>query len=310
MNLRFTTKEFGYFLFSLSVSFLLLTACSSSETVNNSESTTSYKTFTFKDGNDLYRVEFDNNKIKSIFKNNQKLPDNEIDNYRDRVIYELKNLTNDFYSNREKPKRIKIFIDKDFAERDSLESDKEEFEYPMSFKFKIDDDFLKDMRIELDSMMKELKDKDFEIYISPDDMKSEIRRFKEHFKKFSLPEPPKFDRDRVKEEMKRFREEMKKLDSIDIDLRDMFRDFQKQKKRNIEIIELKRNSDEQKKAKYLINELKEELMKDGFLESIDSELKFQMNDDKMSVNGKVLPEELICKYKELFKMHHKRDFDG
>lgn len=302
-----TTKELGYFFLSISFSLLLLTACSSGETVRNSETTTADKTFIFKDGSDNFRVEFDGDKIKSIYKNNQKLPDNEIDNYKDLVMYELKNLTKDSYSNKDKSKRIKIFIDKDSAESDTSESDEDEFDFPMSFKFKIDDDFLKDMRIELDSMLKELKDKDFEIHINPDDMKSEMHKFKKHFEKIIPPEPPEFDRDKFKEEMKKFREEMKKLDSIDIDLKGKFRDL---KKRNIEIIELKKNAAEHKKTKSFVNELKEELVKDGYLDSIDSELRFKMNDDKISVNGQDLPKELVSKYKELFKKHHERDFDG
>ncbi len=303
-----TTKKFGYFFLSISFSLLLLTTCSSGETVGNAETLTADKTFIFKDGTDNYRVEFDGDKIKSIYKNNQKPPDNEIDNYKDLVMYELKNLTKESYSNKDKSKRIKIFIDKDSAERDTSESDEDEFDFPMSFKFKIDDDFLKDMRIELDSMLKELKDKDFEIHINPDDMKSEMHKFKKHFKNIIPPEPPEFDKDKFKEEMKKFREEIKKLDSIDIDLKGKFRDL---KKRNIEIIELKKNAAEHKKTKSFVNELKEELVKDGYLDSIDSELRFKMNDDKISVNGQDLPRELVSKYKELFKKHHEReDFDG
>ncbi|AFH47932.1 Hypothetical protein IALB_0220 [Ignavibacterium album JCM 16511] len=302
-----STKEFEYIFLSISFSLLLLTACSSGEIIRNSETATVDKTFIFRDGNDNYRVEFDGDKIKSIYKNNQKLPDNEIDNYKDLVIYELKNLTKDSYSNKDKSKRIKIFIDRDSAERDSSESDEQESDFPMSFRFKIDDDFLKDMRIELDSMLKELKDKDFEIRINPDDMKSEMHKFKEYFKNIIPPEPPKFDRDKFKDEMKKFREEMKKLDSIDIDLKGKFMDL---RERNIEIIELKKNVAEYKKTKSFVNELKEELVKDGYLDSIDSELRFKMNDDKISVNGQDLPKELVSKYKEIFRKHHERNFEG
>ncbi|MFN3872783.1 MAG: hypothetical protein ACK4R9_07255 [Ignavibacterium sp.] len=305
-----TTKEFGYFLFSLSVSLVMLTACSSVETVKNSESDTSDKTFIFKDGNDSYRVEFDNDKIKSIYKNNQKIPDHEIDNYKDLVLYELKNLAKDSFAETKKPKRIKVFIDNNYDDTDTTKSDAEDFDLPKSFRFKLDDDFLKDMRVELDSLMKELKDKNFEIYIYPDDLKSQMFRYKEYFKNFTPPALPKLDRDKFREEMKKFREEMKKLDSIDIDLKDMFKDLKEKKKRNIEIIELKKNAAEHKKTKSFINELKEELVKDGYLDSINSAMSFKMDDDKISVNGQELPEELVSKYKELFKKHHERDLDG
>lgn len=305
-----TTKEVGYLFLSLSASLILLTACSSGETVKNSGSVTPNKTFIFNDGNDTYRVEFNNDKIKSIYKNNQKIPDNEIDNYKDLVIYELKNLTKDFYSDNKKPKRIKVFIDKDYDDSDTTESDTEDSDVPRSFRFKLDDDFLKDMRIELDSLMRELKDKNFEIYIYPDDLKSHMFRYKEYFKNFTPPALPKLDKDKFREEMKKFREEMKKLDSIDIDLRDMFKDLKEKKKRNIEIIELKKNAAELKRTKSFITELKEELVKDGFLDSINSEINFKMNDDEITVNGQVLPEELVSKYKELFRKHHNRDCDG
>lgn len=310
MKQKFTTKDIGYFLFSLSMILLFLSACSTGETVKNSESEASEKTFIFRDGSDIYRVEFDDSKIKSVYKNNQKLPAEEIKNYKDLVEYELKNLTKDITSKDGKPKRVRIFIDKDDAESDTTEYEDEEFDFPKSFRFRLDDDFLKDMRIELDSLMKNLKDKDFEIYINPDDMKEYRFKLKEHFKNFTPPEIPEFDKDKFREEMKKFREELKKLDSIDIDLRDMLKDFKEKKKRNIEIIELKKKAAEHKNTKSFVDELKEELVKDGYLDSTDSELRFKMEDEKIYVNGKELPEESVSKYKELFKKHHKRDFDG
>lgn len=305
-----TTKEFGYLLLSFSVSLIFLTACSSGETVKNSESAESDKTFIFQNRSDTYRVEFDHDKIKSVYKNNQKIPDKEIDNYKDLVIYELKNLSKDSFTENKKTKRIKVFIDKDYDDSDTTELETEDFDLPKSFRFKLDDDFLKDMRVELDSLMKELKDKNFEIYIYPDDLKSQMFRYKVYFKNFTPPALPKLDKDKFREEMKKFREEMKKLDSIYIDLKDMFKDLKEKKKRNIEIIELKKNAKEYKRTKSFINELKEELVKDGYLDSTNSEMSFKMDDDKISVNGQELPEELVSKYKELFKKHHERDLDG
>ncbi len=304
------TGKLSYILFSISVSVLLLTACSTSESVKDTENITSDKTFIFRDGNDIYRVEYDKDKIKSLYRNNQKIPDNEIDNYKDLIAYELNNLVRDSYSENKKSKRIKVFIDKDYDDTDTTESDEEDSDFPMSFRFKIDDYFLKDMRLELDSLMKELKDKDFEIYIQPDDLKSQMFKYKDHFKNHTLPELPKFDKDKFREEMKKFREEMKKLDSIDIDLRDMFKDLKKKIKRNIEIIELEKNSAEHRQSKSFIGELKEELVKDGYLDSTDSELRFRMDDDKISVNGKELPEKSVDKYKELFQKYHQRELDG
>lgn len=306
----FTTKEFGNFLLFVFMSALLLSACSSGETVKNTESAASDKTFLFKDGSDTYRVEFEGDKIKSIYKNNQRIPDSETDNYKDLVNYELKNLTKDSYSDKQKSKRIKIFIDKDDAEKDSSYSDEEKFDIPpLSFKFRFDDDFMKDFKVELDSLMKELKDRDFEVYINPDDMKSDMHRFKKYFRKIPPPKIPETDINKYKEEMKKFFEQMKKLDSIDVDLRDMHKKLKKNLKRNIEIIELKKNAAEHKKTKYFINELKEELIKDGYLESPDSDFHFRMNDDKINVNGKDLPVELVDKYKDIFKKHYNRDFD-
>lgn len=310
MKTGFTTKEFGNILLFVFMSALLLSACSSGETVKSTESSVSDKTFIFKDGSDTYRVEFEGDKIKSIYKNNQRIPDSETDNYKDLVNYELKNLTRDSYSDKQKSNRIKIFIDKDRAGKDSSYSEEEEFDLPpFSFKFKFDDDFMKDFKVELDSLMKELKDKDFEIYINPDDMKSDMYRFKKFFRKIPPPEIPKSDIKKYKEGLKKYIEQMKKLDSIDIDLRDMYKDLKKKSKRNIEIIELKKNAAEHKKSKFFINELKEELIKDGYLESLDSDLHFRMNDDKINVNGKDLPLELVDKYKDIFRKHYNRDFD-
>jgi hypothetical protein len=314
MKSLITVKEFSSLLIGLSVSLLVLTSCSASETTKNSEVKTSDKTFIFRDGQDIYRVEFDGKRITSLYKNDSKIPDNEIDNYKDLIEYELKNLTKDLYAEKEKPTRIKIFIDKDKSENDTTEYDEEDFDVPMSFRFRIDDDLFKDMKIELDSLMKDLKDKDFEVYINPDDIRKPMMKFKKFFKDFTPPEPPKVDMEQFQKEMKKFREQMKhhklNIDSLETELRDKMRDFKRGQKRKIEIIELKNENDEYNKSESFIDELKDELIKDGYLDSSSKGFSFRMDEEKISVNDKELPGELLHKYKEIFRKHHGRNLNG
>lgn len=314
MKRLITAYEFSSLLIGLFVSSLLLTSCSTSEATKNSEIKPSERTFIFRDGQDIYRVEFDGKRITSLYKNENKVADNEIDNYKDLVEYELKNLTKDLYTKKEKPARIKIFIDKDISDKDTTEYDKEDFDISMFFRFRIDDDFLKDMMVELDSLMKDLKDKDFEIYINPDDTKELMMKFKKFFKDFTLPEPPKVDMEQFHKEMKKFREQLKhhklNIDSLETELRDRIKDFRKGQKKKIEIVELYDENDEFKNSEYFIDELKDEHIKDGYLDSSASGFSFRMYENKITVNNKELPGELLNKYKEIFRKHHGRNLNG
>lgn len=314
MKRLFTADEFSYLLIGLSVSLLLLTSCSTSETTKNSEVKSSEKTFIFRDGQDVYRVEFDGKRITSLYKNESKIPDNEIDSYKDLVEYELKNLTKDLYAKKERPTRIKIFIDKDKSDKDTTEYDEEDFDIPMFFRFRIDDNFLKDMKTELDSLLKDLKDKDFEVFINPDDIREPMLKFKKFFKDFTPPEPPKIDMEQFHKEMKKFREQLKhhklNIDSLEIELRDRMKDFRKGQQKKIEIIELKNENDEFNKSESFIDELKNELIKDGYLDSSASGFSFRLEEEKIYVNDRELPGELLDKYKEIFRKHHGRNLNG
>lgn len=238
MKRFFTTNVFSSLLIALFGSVLILTSCSTSEVTKNSQIKTSEKTLIFQDGQDTYRVEFDGNRISSLYKNENKVPDNEIDNYKDLVEYELKNLTKDFFVKKEKPKRIRIFIDKEESEKDTTESEEEE-KFPMRFRFNPDQDILKDMRLQLDSLMKELKDKDFEVYINPDELREKMKELRKHFKNFTLPEPPKIDMEEFNREMKKFNEQLERqkplIDSLEIELREKLKELKKLKKENQEI---------------------------------------------------------------------------
>lgn len=239
MKRFFTAKEFSSILIALLGSMLILTSCSMGEATKNSQLKSSEKTFIFRDGQDTYRFEFDGNRITSLYKNENKVPDNEVDYYKDLVEYKLKNLTKDFFVKKEKPKRIRIFIDKGELEKDSTRLEKDKEDCPKIFRFKPDEDMLKDMRLHLDSLMKELKDKDFEVYINPDELREQMKKFKKHFKNFTLPELPKIDIEEFNREMKKFYEQLKKqkplLDSLEIELREKLNKLKKLENENREI---------------------------------------------------------------------------
>lgn len=297
------TKFRIVFPLSFFVALVLLPACSSNESIKIKDSSTVDKVFLFKDGNDNYRVEFEGDKIARIFKNEEVIPESQIDNYKELVNYELRNLAKDLSEKKSRQSRIKIFFDNDKTDKDTTHPEDEDFIEPEIFQFRFDDRLLRDLRTEIDSMIKDLKDKNFDVYIDPDDFTIQMKKFKKYFKDFNPPEPPGFDREKFREQMKKFREEMKKLDSLNIDLKDMFRELREKRKRNIEIIEIGKNSSQKWKSSSFINDLKEELARDGFLDSFDTELKFKMNNEEIIVNGKEIPDYLKSKYRELFNKH-------
>lgn len=235
MKRFFTTHVFSSLIILLFGSMLILTSCSTSEAANNSQNKTSEKTFIFRDGQDTYLVEFDGNRISSLYKNESKIPDNEIDNYKDLVEYELKNLTRDFFVKKEKPQRIRIFIDKEESEKDTTQSEEDKKDCHKFFRFKIDED----LRTQLDSLMKELNAKDFEVYINPDELREQMKEFRKHFRSFTLPELPEIDMEEFNKEMKKFNEQLKRqkplIDSLEIELREKLKELKKLKKENKEI---------------------------------------------------------------------------
>jgi hypothetical protein len=312
MKSLITFNRFPALLIGLSLVLFILNACSASESTGNQKMNSSDKTFIFKDGNDVYRVEFNGKQITSLFKNERKIPEDEIDNYKDLIVYELKHLTKDFVAKKEKPTRIKIFIDKDKSENDTTEIDEEDkIDIPMLFKFKMDD---KDFEVKLDSLLKDLDDKDFEIYINPDDIREPMMKFKKQFRDFTPPQTPDIDLEKFYKEMQKFREQMKfnspEYDSLFYKFREKMKEFKKRKNKNIEIIELNNNDEEIENSESFINEVKKELVKDGYLDSVESPIHFMMNEDKISVNNKDLSEELLDKYKEIFRKHHGRNLNG
>jgi hypothetical protein len=312
MKSLITFNRFPALLIGLSLVLFILNACSASESTGNQKMDSSVKTFIFRDGNDVYRVEFNGKQITSLFKNERKIPDDEIDNYKDLIVYELKHLTRDFVAEKEKPTRIKIFIDKDKSENDTTKFDEEDnIDIPMLFKFKMDD---KDFEVKLDSLLKDLDDKHFEIYINPDDIREPMMKFKKHFRDFTPPQTPDIDLEKFYKEMQKFREQMKfnspEYDSLFYKFREKMKEFKKRKNKNIEIIELNNNDEEIEDSESFINEIKKELVKDGYLDSVESPIHFMMNEDKISVNNKDLSEELLDKYKEIFRKHHGRNLNG
>lgn len=303
MKPKFTISVNLLITLSALIFFALITACSSGEAVKDEEFYSSDKKFIFKDGNDLYRVEFKGDKISKILKNGTAIPEENIKDYEALVNYELKSLLKESHVRKEKPKRIKVFINKNDCEKDTLLEKDESFDETKVFHFRFDDEIFNEMKSDIDSIMKELKDKDIEVHIDFDDLKNQLKHFKELFRDRQHLALPHFDKDKFREEMKKFREELKNLDSIDIDLRDMLKEIQKD--RNIEIIELRKKSADSNKHDSFLNVLEKELLKDGLIESTESDFSFKMNDDEIIVNGKKIPKSLNEKYRELFAKYEK-----
>ena len=293
-----------FFVLILSATFISFTSCSANETVKDSEIASAEKIFIFKYGDDIYRAEFNDKKISRLFKNEKEIPKEQLNDYKDIVNYELKMLTDDLSFRQEKPGRIKIFIDQDSFNEDTLQFDEEyEPDFPMLFKFKLDDDFLSDLRLQIDSLVKELKNKDFEIYINPEKLREPMLKYRKYFRDFNLPEPPEFDKEKFRKDKEEFFKEKKNLDSLNKNLREMFRNIKPHQKKNIEIIELKKNTLRNKNQNCLVRELKEQLIKDGVINSTDEGFYFKIQDDKITVNNKSLPEHLIDKYKKLISKY-------
>jgi len=67
---------------------------------------------------------------------------------------------------------------------------------------------------------------------------------------------------------------------------------------------------EMKKLKSFSHEFKSELIKDGYVENEDDDFNMEFSKDELIVNDKTLPNNMLIKYKNIYKKHYGRKIEG
>lgn len=293
-------------LFIPALSFLIFTGCSSSnqgtypqiEKNNRAEQTFSF--YNEENGKDIrWEVNFDDGKISSVFKDGDRIPDNEIDNYRDMIYDRINDL-------QEESHHISIDLSgmksgmKQFKE--DMNKMKEEFKN-RHYEFDFDNKEFKEGMEELSKELSKLKDKKIEIHIDTDKIKRDMDKLKDEIKV-----DIHFDKDALRKNLDDLNEEMQKhhdeLNHIDIDLSgidDSLADID---------LKLDKADSELKKLDIFIDELKDEMIKDGLIKDKSEKLDLDISENKMEVNGNKVNDELYKKYKKMYEDYFDTKLSG
>lgn len=330
MKTNFTSTEFRTNLFGAIFALIVFTAlislsgCSSGmeqNTTSNQTSFTGDKSFSFKDEGSDWRVDFDDDEISAIYKDGTRVPDAEIDQYKDMIYENLNGLKSDFKEFDGNVHKFHFDMDKFDEEMKKFKHDFDNDKF-MHFKFEFDEEEFEKNIEKLEENLKGLKDKKIELHFDSEEFKENMKELEEKLKNLPVsPNPPNvdvdvyLDMDKLKEGMKNFKESFKhfdfKIDSSEFDMSEL-RESMKELKKNMKglKIEMHDMKGEVKKLNSFLEELKSELVQDGYLNSNDEEYDLEMNSAITKVNDRVVKQEQHKKYLEIYKKHFDKNIDG
>jgi len=167
-----------------------------------------------------------------------------------------------------------------------------------------DDDF----DIEIKKLNKELKHLNgikIRVRLDNDKIKKELRKMKFN---------SKINCDEIDELVHNLKVELEDNPinvNIDFDFKELNKSMEKLKENLKDMkIDMSNLKVEMKKLKSFLHELRSELIKDGYVENDDEDFDLEFTKDKIVVNGEILPDNLLEKYKNIYKKHYGREIDG
>lgn len=289
--LRFSKQQTGlFFVMLLIVSSLNFAACSSAKENSLTDNKTEQpeiksgdKTFTFVDTsngtNDSYTAVFRADSLSEIYKNGKKIPVDQFDEYSDKVFSSLNDLGGNSFYFHIKP-WAKKFNAEFFKKDNMIDLDKElDSLKNMKISVHIDTSIFNNNMKELES---NLKNMDLNIHFNWDSFNHDMEALRKEMKnkKFDI----NINMDDLKERMKSLKEELKNL--------------------RVDLSGVDGNLD---KLDSFIKDVKKELVNDGVIKNSDDEISIEMKPDRIIVNGKNIPNNLVDKYRKLYKSHFGKD---
>ena len=240
--------------------------------------------FTTKDnGQKIYwTAVIRNGKIESLYKNDEKLSDDEITKYKDIVLEHAKKLDeslaslDEFYF----PDSCSYFNSKAF--RHQMKELNERMKN-FNFNFHFDSENYQKMMEQLHENLEKLKEENF---FDDDKWEDLDRKLSDAFKDRNFDFHFNFDFDKLN----------MSLDKLDLKMKDL----------KIDMSHLK---EKMKALKGFLKDVRAELVKDGYLDENDEDFDLNFTKDKIEVNGKRLPDNLLEKYKKIYKEHFGKEID-
>ena len=251
-----------------------------------------------------WEVNFENEDISSVYRDGEKIPSEDVEEYRaminkklDEIRFGLKNQS--------------FKMDHFAFDMDEFQSDMEQFREQLHNRFeclddfKIDDEeFNKNME-ELQEKFGKLKDHKFDLRFDSKKFKEQMEKLNDQLKGHQFNFEFDFDMDELE---KTIEAHQFNLDDINIDLEDF--DIQMEKL-NQELEELDINmedlDEELEKLDGFIEELKKELVNDGYINNENKDVEIKLSAKEMFVDGKKLPIKPLEKYKNIYIKHMGKD---
>jgi hypothetical protein len=221
-----------------------------------------------------------NGNLDLLYKNDEKLSESEMAAYKDMVFEQVKKLNESLSSLDEF-----TFPDSGFYfNSEAFDKQMEEFNEKMkNFKFNFHFDSLDVNRImnQVNKNLEKLKDDDFFNEKQLANMNEKLSRaFDNHNFDFHF----NFDRLNMS------------LDKLNLRMKEL----------NIRMDHLK---EKMNTLKEFLKDVRSELIKDGYLNKNDNDYDLDFTRDRIEVNGKRLPDNLLEKYKKIYKEHFGKEID-
>lgn len=293
----FTLTKMTGILFLVTFSFY-----SCSGTQETPGGTTSYynnmsdNSFSFREDGNKWRVDFDDGDISAIYKNGEKIPQEDHPNYERMIFNRISGLKDNMRKFKSDMYAFKIDMKKFNEDMKELKKNLSE-NMPGKIEIEIDrEEFNKGME-NLKESLEDLKLKKFEFEFDKDAFKEDMKKLKEDLKNI--------DFDKIKIEVKKNIDDVgRELEKVKIKIKDIDINLSGLDK------DLKKLSIEMEKLDSFLKEMKRELVGDGYLKSEDEKMNLILNEETIEVNGKELPKEHHQKYLGLYEKHFDKKIKG
>lgn len=285
-------------LFLMLIPLLLtsLTACSSGEDVidisksghkNSEYYSDGPSKFSFNDSGDRFKVKIRDGRIYKLYKNGERVDDDEISKYenlvfekREELNNSLSKLKNEFNLDMDELREnlASLNLENNNELREAMKELKRELKEIDYDKFRTD--------IDLDKLHDDLAElKNIKIDIDMNDFNSNMQELSENLSniKVELNEQNWSD---FREEMTNLKDELKNLD---LDMGDL--------------------KFEMKKIKRFMKDLREELVDDGYLEYGEDDFDMEFNKNELIINGEKIPDSKFEKYKNMYEEHFGKEME-
>ena len=256
--------------------------------------TKKYSFSTTENGQKIHwKVIMRDGKIEKVYKDGDRLSEDEIDEYSDMISDRVEELEEDLAS---------LKCDFDF-----------DFDFPQSFSFNFDSDEFKEQMEELKEKLKDMKSIHVNVDFDKESFRESMKEMKKSLEK--LKDKDFFDEEALEKSIDKFSNEISSRNNMKINFDFDFSDLAKSlDKVNFNLKDLKvdmsKLKEKMKILKHFLKDMKSELIKDGYLNEDDEDFDLEFSEDKLEVNGKRLPDDLLEKYKDMYKEYFGKELEG